>query len=124
MSAVITRCNCGMVHDESARCADVAAAFIAANVIVDADADFMRLGASCLKARADFVFHRDELEIVAGLALWYQLTGAIAAIDDALGELRCSIATTRGLWDGIDPADIPMMTPREIVAAYRRATFQ
>lgn len=110
--------------------AAMARAYPGASALILADADFAEQATPLLAAQEAAIFHADALSGCnfenGGMAdmhaqhLRWTLSQAHQHAANALEELRGKIAGDHGLWDGIDPADIPLMRVAEFARSYRR----
>ena len=98
--------------------------------LVAADADFAERCARLLSAHWDASFQAD---VISGEDATSPMMGrlhldriadtlalAAAQIVEAMDDIRRTVATERGLWDGADPAAIDLITTRRLIAEHRR----
>ena len=114
---VIPNCTgCGSVHDADAKCADIAASLRRAQAVAAADADLIDRAQDLLAA------HRDAVLRARAFArkphLWRAFDRAAEEVLAAIGALRMAVAIERDLWDGIAPADVPLMTVDALIVEF------
>jgi hypothetical protein len=93
-----------------------------------ADDAFAERAAHLLAAYMDAAFHADAvLATGATSPMWGEhytqaasdaLAKAKRALVDAMDDMRLTVATERGLWNGVDPSDIDMVTTRKLIAEH------
>jgi hypothetical protein len=117
MSA-ITRCKCGHAHDNSASCGGVASSYREAQALIAADADFSRRAHDLLTAYLDA--RRYSRIYGDRILIWSAFDKAARNLSCEMEDLRCTIASDRQLWDGIDPADVHLMSVDELITNHQQ----
>jgi hypothetical protein len=119
MSA-LTRCKCGHAHDNSASCEGVASSYREGQALIAADADFASRAHDLLTAYLDA--RRYSRIYGDRILIWSAFDKAARNLFCEMEDLRCTIASDRQLWDGIDPADVHLMSVDELIAEYQCGT--
>jgi hypothetical protein len=113
----LTRCKCGHAHDNSASCEGVASSYREAQALIAADADFASRARDLLMAHHDALRHARVHE--GRILLWCLFDDAAKAASREMEDLRCTVARECQLWDGVDPADVHLMSVSELIAEYQ-----
>lgn len=102
----------------------------AVTALLLADDDFAERAALLLAAHADVAFQATAIMGTGDTSpMWGQhyvqtateaLCKAKRALVDAMNDLRLTVATERGLWSGVDPMDIDLVTTRKLIAEHAR----
>jgi hypothetical protein len=116
MSALI-RCKCGHAHDNSASCEGVASSYRAGQALIAADADFASRARDLLTAYLDARRYSDLYG--DRILIWSAFDKAARNLSCEMEDLRCTIASECQLWDGVDPADVHLMSVSELIAEYQ-----
>jgi hypothetical protein len=114
----LTRCKCGHAHDNSASCEGVASSYREAQALIAADADFASCAHDLLMAYHDARHHARVHQ--GRILLWCLFDDAAQAALREMEDLRCAIASDRQLWDGIDPADVHLMSVDELITNHQQ----
>jgi hypothetical protein len=116
MSA-LTRCKCGHAHDNSASCEGVASSYREAQALIAADVDFASRALDLLMAYHDALRHARVHQ--GHILLSCLFDDAAKAASREMENLRCTVASERELWDGVDPTDVHLMSVSELIAEYQ-----
>jgi hypothetical protein len=114
----LTRCKCGHAHDNSASCEGVASSYREAQALIAADADF----ASCARDLMTAYLDARRYSKLYGdrILIWSAFNKAARNLFYEMEDLRCTIASERELWDGIDPADVHLMSVNELITNHQQ----